>query len=240
MFPITAGLGALSYLTSLLQSSASHGSTSNNALTQLANTLDGNQSPTTSNPPASSGTQPAFDSGMLASLLSLQSQQSGGTTGKSGLFSQLDTDGDGQISKTDFESALSADGVDTSSADALFSKLDTNKDGVVSPSELRAARHGHHHGGGGMGLSSLMNSLNPAGANTQTATNADGSTTTTITYADGSTVSMTAPGTTSSSSGSGSTGSGPATASANNLIEQLIKLQSQYLAQSTSSLSTVA
>ncbi len=40
------------------------------------------------------------------------------------LFSQLDADGDGQISKTEFESALGAGGTNLAQADDVFGKLD--------------------------------------------------------------------------------------------------------------------
>jgi EF-hand domain pair len=242
MFPLTAGLGALSYLTSLLQSSTANVSPSqnNNPLSLLGHAF-GTDSQTQTASVGTGGTLPPFDPGMLASLISLQGQQSNGTNGASGLFAKLDTDGDGKISQTEFESALAADGVDTQSADALFSKLDANGDGSISQSELAAAHHGGHRHGGGMqaGLSSLLNGTDATGATTQTATNADGSTTTTITYADGSTVSMTAPAASTASNG-GSSQSGSATPSQSNLLEQLIQLQSQFVAQQASSLSTLA
>ena len=254
MFPITAGLGALSYLTSLLQSStASTGSSqSGNPLGVLGQAFgdgDGDKQQSTLSSVGTGGSTPPFNPGMLASLISLQGQQSGSTQGQgpSGLFAKLDTDGDGQISKSEFENALGSNGVDTSSADALFNKLDTNGDGSVSQDELAAARHGHHHhhavgAGSQNGLSSLLNATNTNGAKTQTTSNADGSSTTTITYADGSTVSTTTPASNSGSSdgSSGSSNGSSGSSSQANLLEQLIKLQSQVLSQQTSGLSTVA
>jgi len=195
---------------------------------------------------------PPFSSGMMAALMALQGQGTSGTNGSGGpqsLFSQLDTDGDGSISKSEFESALSQSGVDTQSADALFGKLDQNGDGSVSQSELSsAAHHGHHHmradgdgddgQGQGQGLSSL---LNATGAQTQTATNSDGSSTTTITYADGSTVTMTTPASQQGDTSGGNTG-GQTTggAGSNNLLEQLIRLQAQLVSQQGASVSAVA
>jgi hypothetical protein len=258
MFPITAAAGALSYLTSFLQSSTANvGSTSSSdPLLALGQTLGGNSGdggdPLTS-PLSSSGLSasiPSFDPGMLAALVSLQGQQANaGPNGSSGLLSQLDTNGDGQISKTEFESALGSDGVDASSADALFSKLDSNSDGSVSQSELSSAQHGHGHhhhhmdgagqsgGSGGGGASSLLNATNADGSTTQTSTNADGSTTTSITYADGSTVDMTMP---AAGQNGGSSSGNTNTPSQGNLIEQLIKIQSQLLAQSASTVSAIA
>src|SRR5271170_1600522 len=67
------------------------------------------------------------------------------------LFSQIDGNGDGQITKSEFENALGAGGTNTAQADDVFSKLDTNGDGTVSLSELKSAlqgtgsKGGHHH-----------------------------------------------------------------------------------------------
>src|SRR6185312_3271060 len=122
MLPLTAAAGALSYLTSFLQSStASNGasSTSSDPLLSLEQTLtagaDGDQS-TTSAATSSGTSSPSFDPGMLAALLAMQSQADGaaGGTGSSDLLSKLDTDSDGQISKAEFENALGSAGVDTS------------------------------------------------------------------------------------------------------------------------------
>jgi hypothetical protein len=259
MFSLTAAAGALSYLTSFLQSSTANigASSSSDPLSGLSQALtggdvdgDGDQSAAASTAAGSGPSSPAFNPGMLATLLAIQSQQqagaSAGGTGAPGLLSKLDTNGDGQIDKTEFESALGSAGVDTSSADALFSKLDSNGDGTVSQSELAAARHGHHHhhmagagqggGSGGGGLSALLNETSIDGSTTQTATNADGSTTTTISYADGSTVDMMIP---AASQAAGSSGASAGTSSQSNLIEQLIRLQSQLVTQTTSALSTV-
>jgi hypothetical protein len=257
MFPITAAAGALSYLTSFLQSSTANvgSASSSDPLLALGQTPSGNSDdggdPLTS-PLSSSGLSaptPSFDPGMLAALVSLQGQQANaGQNGSSGLLSQLDTNGDGQISKTEFESALGSDGVDASSADALFSKLDSNGDGSVNQSELSSAQHGHGHhhhmggagqsgGSGGGGASSLLNATNADGSTTQTSTNADGSTTTSITYADGSTVDMTTP---AAGQNGGSSSGNTSRPSQSNLIEQLIKIQSQLLTQSASTLSAIA
>ena len=77
-----------------------------------------------------------------------------------------------------------------------------------------------------------MSSATASGATAQTSTNADGSTTTTISYADGSKVDMTTPAQ-SASAGSGNKSSA-------NLLEQLIKLQSQVMNFATSTMSAVA
>jgi hypothetical protein len=197
-----------------------------------------------------------LEPGTLAALISLQGRTASGVVGQSpsDLFSQLDTDGDGQISKTEFEQALGAVGVDSQSADALFGKPDAN----VSVGELNKAHgrghHHHHHadstgptqGGDPQqgGLSSLLSLSDITGATTQTATNPDGSTTTTISYADGTSVSTTtsatSPNNVSSNNDPNSGSGGPSSSGNNNLIEQLIKLQSQLVTQAASALSTIA
>jgi hypothetical protein len=149
-------------------------------------------------------------------------------------FAKVDTDGDGKISKSEFEAL--GNGSNTSQADDIFGKLDKDGDGSISMGELASARgaRGHHHGhhpkaGGTDDESSdpLMQALD--GATGSTVTNSDGSTTTSLTYADGSTVTMTKP--------AASTASTQATSSYN-FLEQLIQRQANTLAaQSSSSLS---
>jgi EF-hand domain pair len=65
------------------------------------------------------------------------------------LFSQIDANGDGQISKSEFENALGAGGTNVAQADDVFSKLDKNGDGNVSADEMKQALQGAggHHGG---------------------------------------------------------------------------------------------
>jgi hypothetical protein len=91
--------------------------------------------------------------------------------------------------------------------------------------------------GGGGGASALLNATNADGSTSQTSTNSDGSTTTTVTYADGSTVDMTTP---AAGQNGGSSSGRTSTPSQSNLIEQLIKIQSQLLAQSACTVSAIA
>jgi hypothetical protein len=260
---VSASSNALSYLQQLLQYGTSGpGATSSDPLLALDPTITGSESSSqqSNSSPIWSGSSSSFEPGTLAALISLQGQTASGVVGQSpsDLFSQLDTDGDGQISKTEFEQALGAVGVDTQSADALFGKLDANSDGNVGVGELNKAHgRGHHHhqhaestgptqGGDPQqgGLSSLLNSSDITGATTQTATNPDGSTTTTISYADGTSVSTTtsatSPNNVSSNNDPNSGSGGPSSSSNDNLIEQLIKLQSQLVTQAASALSTIA
>ena len=189
----------------------------------------------------------------MSALIAAQSQ-SGSTPSASSdpssalqdLFSQIDADGDGKITKSEFENALGAGGTNLAQADDVFSKLDTDSNGKVSLDEmskaLKGAGHGghHHHAGGsrdaggidasGSNTDALSQALSDASSNA--VTNSDGSTTTSITYADGSKVTLTTPAASTASS---------AATSSYNLIEQLIQREAQALSQSaTTSLSIAA
>jgi EF-hand domain pair len=114
-------------------------------------------------PPSGGSTAvPGFSGGAqispatLSALLAAQSQSS--TAGAApaatnpgsalkDLFSQIDANGDGQITKSEFENALGAGGTNIAAADKVFNELDSNGDGSVSLSELKSALQGGHHGG---------------------------------------------------------------------------------------------
>jgi hypothetical protein len=251
---VGASSNALSYLQSLLaQGTAGTGaaSSASDPLSALMQTLAGSDASSgqASSVPAgaTTGTSP-FGNDTMAALISLQGQSANGLVAQSPsqLFAKIDTNGDGQISKSEFENALASVGVDSSTADSLYAKLDTNGDGSVSQSEFDAgAAHGHHHhahgGGGAKGGSSsadaLLSATGADGATTQTATNPDGSTTTTITYADGSTIASTSPA--ASASGS-SASNGTSSPDISNLLKQLVQMQSQLLTAAGATLSTLA
>lgn len=134
------------------------------------------------------------------------------------LFSQIDADGDGSITKSEFENALGAGGTNLAQADDVFSKMDSNSDGSVSLDEmskaLKSGHHGHHaQGAGGSGDGSDSSSKSGGGSTSTTTTAADGSTTTTVTYADGFKMSSTVPG------------ANPARSSAYDLFAQLMQQQ---------------
>ena len=87
----------------------------------------------------------------MSALLDAQSQSSSGsatTASKSrsaalkDLFAQIDGDGDGKISKSEFEEALGAGGTNLAKADSVFGKLDKDGDGSVSLKELASALRG--------------------------------------------------------------------------------------------------
>jgi Ca2+-binding EF-hand superfamily protein len=183
----------------------------------------------------------------MSALLAAQGQSTTGssnsTTSRSDalkdLFSQIDADGDGRITKSEFEDALGAGGTNLAQADDVFSKLDKDSDGSVSLGEMASAlkgggKGGHHHhhvassdgssDSGGSISDPLMQAL--SGASSTSVTNSDGSTTTTLTYADGSKVAMT--------SAASAAAAGSATSSYN-FIEQLIQRQASVISSQASS-----
>jgi hypothetical protein len=250
---------ALSYLQSLLQQVTSGAKDANGAkgasasdplsMFMQAVTGDGASPDETSSSaqarPAGGASCPPFSPDAMSALISAQGQQAGDPASK--LFTKLDTDGDGRISKAEFTGAADKAGADAAIADAVFNKIDANGDGAVSQDELAKVDHGgghHHHmraGGGGGGqdpLDALTSATDASGATTQTSTNADGSTTTTISYADGSKIDMTTPAAASSAIASAADGS--SNKGKFNLLEQLIKLQSSMLTAASSTMSAMA
>ena len=144
------------------------------------------------------------------------------------LFSQIDADSDGKLTKSEFEKALGAGGTNLAQADSVFGKLDKDGDGSVSLDEMTSALKGkghHRHDGASRRDSGgsevpirLMQALQ--GASTTSVTNSDGSITTSLTYADGSKVTMTSAAAASASS---------AATSSYNFIEQMIQRQAQAI-----------
>ena len=153
----------------------------------------------------------------MSALLDAQGQSSTGSAASAtksrsdalkDLFSQIDADGDGKITKSEFEDALGAGGTNLAQADDVFGKLDKDGDGSVSLNELASALkggkgHHRHHATSGSGNSDGPNSdpLLQAlqGASSTSVTNSDGTVTTSLTYADGSKVTMTSAASGSSS-----------------------------------------
>jgi EF hand domain-containing protein len=214
--------------------------------------------------PAANPDCPQFGPDTMATLISTQAGQSNASDGSQSpvqsLFAQFDGNGDGQISQSEFENAFGPN-ADTAKVDGLFNALDANGDGGVSLDELTSAvqesqaQHAHHHhhhhmhdadGGGGSqpagspqpggGLADLLSATDVAGATSQTSQNSDGSSTTTITYADGSTVSTTSPAGSSETVQSG--GSSSPGGNSNDLLQQLIRLQAQIVAQASAAISS--
>jgi hypothetical protein len=189
---------------------------------------------------------PPFSPGVMTALLAAQGGQGSSRSSRlQALFGKFDSDGNGQISQSEFESATGP-GADRDKVDALFAKLDGNGDGSVTEDELQSAlqkaRGGHHHHSGagaqaagaqgGDPLQALLSSASTDGATTQTSTNADGSTTTTITYADGSKIDMTIPAATDTN-GSAGVSTGQSGLDLRNFLERLISMQAQLIAPTT-------
>ena len=183
----------------------------------------------------------------MSALLDAQSQSAGSATTASksrssalkDLFAQIDGNGDGKITKLEFEEALGAGGTNLPQADSVFGKLDKDGDGSVSLKELASALKGgkHHHDRHAESSASDESSSDPfsqalQGASSNSVTNSDGSVTTSLTYADGSKVTMT------SAAGKSSATSA---ASSYNFIEQMIQRQAQAISSgATGSLSVSA
>jgi hypothetical protein len=193
--------------------------------------------------PGSSGSLTQISPETLGALLDAQCQAaSAGSNGSAStsrsaalkdLFGQIDGDGDGKVSKTEFEDALGAGGTNLAQADSVFGKLDKDGDGSVSLKELASALKGgkkHHDdqasnaAGNDDGSNSDPFSQALQGASTTSVTNSDGSVTTSLTYADGSKVTMT------SAAGKSSSASA---ASSYNFIEQMIQRQAQAISSGT-------
>jgi hypothetical protein len=241
---VSSALDAFKSLTSSTSSSQTNGSSQ-----VSANPFDlsANTAPTSANPTPTSGSNGVSQIAppTLGALLAAQSQSSSGTAAPASpsnalqdFFHLLDANGDGQISKSEFENALDAGGTNIANADKVFGELDKNGDGSVSLGELSsvlkgAGGKGHHHhahigDSDGSGDSAGAAGANNADALLQalqvtsgtTVTNSDGSTTTTLKNADGSTITLTTPVASSGATSSAAT-------SSYNFIEQLIQRAAQ-------------
>jgi hypothetical protein len=237
------GLGALSSVSDALQSLTSKKSAQGPAgFGQTATaSFDITASTGSGGAPPGGGLSPAT----MSALLAAQGQSSSAapmsrSDALKDLFSQLDADGNGQVSKSEFENALGAGGTNIAQADDVFNKLDKDGDGAVSLDEMSSALkgaggHGHRHkhrvaGSDASASDPLLQALE--GASSTSTTNGDGSVTTSMTYADGSKVTMTSAPTAAASTSA---------ASSYNFIEQMIQREAQAIAASaTSSLSVTA
>ena len=228
-------LGAVSTALDVIQSLTSSKSSSSSSTQQTGSAqsvasnpfaIDSSNSISTSSsaPSVIAGYHPQISPETMNALFEAQSQSNSSTGATSSsatsstsmsrddalkdLFSKLDANGDGQISKSEFENALGAGGTNLAQADDVFSKLDGNSDGSVSLDEMSKAlkgagghHGGHHHAhaasgsGDASGSGSDSSSSSASGGSTSTTTTAaDGSTTTTVTYADGFKMTTMVPG----------------------------------------------
>jgi hypothetical protein len=237
----SSALDALKALTSSKSSSAKTTGASQDAKSPFDLMPSGSQASV--GPGSASGGGSHISPQTMSALLDAQSQSSSTgsatTASKSrssalkDLFGQIDGDGDGKISKSEFEEALGAGGTNLAQADSVFGKLDKDGDGSVSLKELASALKGgkkaHHAASESDGSNSDPFSQALQGASSTSVANSDGSVTTSLTYADGSKVTMT------SAAGKSSATSA---ASSYNFIEQMIQRQAQAISSAaTSSLS---
>ena len=237
----SSAIDALKALTSSKSSSAQSTGVSQNA-TSPFDLISSSSTASVGSGSGSGGGGAQISPQTMSALLDAQSQSSAGsasTASKSrsdalkDLFSQIDGDGDGKITKSEFEDALGAGGTNLAQADSVFGKLDKDGDGSVSLKELASALkggkgHHHHHADSGSGDNGGSNSdpFSQAlqGARSTSVTNSDGSVTTSLTYADGSKVTMT-----SAASGSSSSSA----TSSYNFIEQMIQRQAQAISSAS-------
>ena len=240
----SSALDALKALTSSKSSSAPSTGVSQNAKSPF-DLLSSNSQASVGSGSGSGGGGSQISPETMSALLDAQSQSStaSATASKSrssalkDLFAQIDGNGDGKITKSEFEEALGAGGTNRTNADSVFGKLDQDGDGSVSLKELASALKPkcHHHrdeanDANGSGSDPFSQALQ--GASTTSVTNSDGSVTTSLTYADGSKVTMI-------SAASGSSAS--AATSSYNFIEQMIQRQAQAISSAaTASLSVSA
>jgi Ca2+-binding EF-hand superfamily protein len=237
----SSALDALKALTSSKSSSAKTTGASQDAKSPFDLMPSGSQASV--GPGSASGGGSHISPQTMSALLDAQSQSSSTgsatTASKSrssalkDLFGQIDGDGDGKISKSEFEEALGAGGTNLAQADSVFGKLDKDGDGSVSLKELasalkggKKAHHDHHAASESDGSNSNPFSQALQGASSNSVTNSDGSVTTSLTYADGSKVTMT------SAAGKSSATSA---ASSYNFIEQMIQRQAQAISSATTS-----
>jgi len=240
LLALGAASSALDVLKSLTSKSSSPPSTGLSQDPTNLFDLSGGASASASTATSSSSGSSRISPATMSALLAAQGQSSAGTTSAStsrsdalkDLFSQLDADGDGKISKTEFESALGAGGTNIAKADDVFGKLDKDGNGSVSLDEMSSALKGagkgrsHRHAGGSD--NALQQALQ--GASSTSVTNSDGSITTSLTYADGSKVTMT------SAAGASSTAT-----SSYNFLEQMIAREAKAISStSAASLSVSA
>jgi hypothetical protein len=154
-------LGAVSTALDVLQSLTSSKSSSPQSTgfgQSSTNPFDfsgsGGPAPGSSTPPPWSGVKSQLSPATMSALLAAQSQSSSGSTASpptnppgalKHLFSQLDANRDGQISKSEFENALGAGGTNIAQADDVFSKLDQDGSETVSLDEMSSALKGRGH-----------------------------------------------------------------------------------------------
>lgn len=107
---------------------------------ELLTAMDGNSDGALSSDELAQGMQSIMPP--PPSTMDFAQARNGATDGSDDLFSKVDTDGDGSVSKSEMSDFVAKMGKnsDTSSSDDKFAKLDTDGDGSLSQSEFEAGR----------------------------------------------------------------------------------------------------
>ncbi len=221
-----AAVGALDLLSSLTpdkSNAAKTGVKQTNSLFDVGTTTSATNTATSSTPTQAGALSPSTFNALLSA------QDANGKANPSDalkdLFAQIDINGDGKITKAEFEDKLGAGGTNIAAADNVFNKMDADSDGSVSLDEMASAlkkgggHHHAHHAGGGGGADALMQALQ--GASSTSTTNSDGSITTTLTYGDGSKITISQPA---------ASGTSTSASSQYNLVDKMMQRQTDALA----------
>ena len=159
LLALGAASAALDALTSLISPPSSQATTGFSQKTATPFNLTSASGSTNSIPMSglAGASQGGLSPATMSALLEAQGQSSATVStpvsqsdALKNLFSQIDANGDGQISKSEFENALGAGGTNVAQADDVFSKMDRDGDGSVSLDEMSsvlkgAGRRIHHH-----------------------------------------------------------------------------------------------
>src|SRR4030088_1076966 len=140
---VSSALDALQSLTSSKKSSSPRSTGFSQTPTNPFDVSGSDKASGTPAPASGSNGFSQLSPATMSALLAAQSQSSTGSTSASNsppnalkdLFSQLDANGDSQVSKSEFENALGAGGTNIAQADHVFSKMDNNDDGLVNLGE---------------------------------------------------------------------------------------------------------
>lgn len=245
LWPPSAAFGSVAMIFAAGAAGAAAAAAASSAIELLSSVTSGSKTTGAKQPGSLFSVTPSTDTTQTLSSASATSAPSGGTLSPAtfnallasqdansssptdalkDLFGQIDGNGDGKITKSEFESALGAGGTNIAAADNVFDKMDADGDGSVSLSEMasalkgKGASHHAHHAGGG--ADALLQALQ--GATSTTTTNSDGSITTTMTYADGTKLTMNQPASSTTTSGGAS--------SQYNIVEKMVQRQADALA----------
>lgn len=128
-----SGLDLLNSLRDLVSPGSSSATTAGTAF-GVSDTTSSTATTTTS----AQGTSSTMSPDTMRALLALQSRNGSAGNLSSQLFARLDRDGNGRISKTEFDKVASSLG-STSQTNSLFDSLDSDEDGEIGGNELDAA-----------------------------------------------------------------------------------------------------